>query len=1062
MRSGIRPGGARNQRGNHMKTSALRHRLLASTLLIGAATFGAPALAQVDPGAGATPQAPVVGGSSEAATTDQSNQTDANGTVAKAGGEEIVVTGSRIPSPNLTSVSPLTVIGSQEVKLQGTMRTEDLLNSLPQVFADQGSSLSNGATGTASVNLRNLGAVRTLVLVNGRRLVPGDPTFPVADLNFIPASLIQRVDVLTGGASSVYGADAVAGVVNFIMNKSFEGVQLDAQYSLYSHDNRAGPNLTDPLNARAFPYIRGNSFDGAARNVTLTLGTGLGDNRGHITAYASWRKVDPVLQADRDYSTCGYSTSSALGLAPGTFQCGGSSTGVPGRFRRTTNVALGAVPVYAPTGPSLTLNPAAPNGNGFRPYVGTRDAFNFNPFNYFQRPDERYSFGAFADYEISDAVKPYLEVMFMDDRSLAQIAPSGAFYGTDFFINCNNPFLSAGQATSLCGEQAGTSAVQSVYLGRRNVEGGARVDDLRHTSYRIVAGAKGVIAKGFNYDVYGQFGRAILNERYQNDFSRNRLNRALNVVNGPNGQPVCASAIPNATGQVIDANCVPYNIFSIGGVSQASINYLQTPGLRTGQTTEYVASASISGALGEYGLQSPLADEGIGIAVGTEFRKETLQLRNDIEFLTGDLAGQGTPFGVADATGSFSVYEAFGELQVPLINNRPFFESLSFNGSYRFSHYNTIGNTDTYRLGAEYAPVRGIRFRGSYNRAVRAPNIVELFTPATVQLFNSNGDPCAGEIDGGLVNGNTLAQCARTGVTAANFGTIDASPAFQYNQRTAGSASLRAETADSYTAGFVVTPSFLRGFSLTVDGFDIRVRNTIGTVGAEFSLNQCLQSGNPFFCNNINRAAGSGSLFTGNSFVDNPTQNLGKFRTRGIDVGASYRLQLSNLGLTRFGSLGFDFVGTYLDKFEVTPISGPQNVGTYDCSGLFGSTCGTPSPKWRHKLRLTLNTPANIQFSGAWRYFGKVKNDQESTNTLLGSGPGTADPVEARIKAVNYFDLAMSARVGDHYSFRIGAQNILDRTPPIVSSGIASNGNTYSQVYDALGRYLFAGATIEF
>ncbi|WP_068070679.1 TonB-dependent receptor domain-containing protein [Novosphingobium lentum] len=965
---------------------------------------------------------------------------------ADAPQQQIIVTGSRIANPNLTSISPVTVVSSQEVKNQGTTRVEDLLNSLPQVFASEGSSDANGASGIATVDLRDLGSVRTLVLINGRRLGAGDPSDVVADLNFIPGALIKRVDVLTGGASATYGSDALAGVVNFVLNTDFEGVQLDAQTSFYQHNNDySNANYLGALKARGYQQPIGNTVDGAGKNVNLTIGAGFDDGRGHVTAYAGYRRVNPVTQGDRDYSYCGYSAGTSSGS--NYYTCGGSSTAANGRFRRTQNVGLGANPVYSPTGTSFTLNPAAPGT--FRTYSSTRDGFNFNPYNYFQRPDERYTMGAFAHYKINDSFDPYLEVMFMDDHTRAQIAPSGAFYGTDFFINCNNAQASAAQLTALCGAAAGSATLQSVYLGRRNIEGGGRVDDLRHTDYRIVTGMKGQIADGISYDVYGQYYKALLTETYENDFSRAKLNRALNVVTGPGGTPVCASAIPNAQGQVIDPLCVPYNVFAIGGVTPGAVAYLQTPGKRDGASTEYIASGSLSFDLGKYGFQSPFAADGVQMAIGAEYRKEVVKLSNDQEFLTGDLAGQGTPFGVRDINGSYTVREFFGEVAVPLVSEKPGIYQLAFTGGYRYSDYSLTGSTNTYKLQMEYAPIQQVRFRAGYNRAVRAPNSLELFSTPNVGLF-AGSDPCAGASPTA-----SAAACALTGVTAAQYGTIDKNPANQYNQQTSGNTGLRPEKSDTYTLGVVVNP--LPNFSFTVDGYDIRIKQLISTLGAQFILNQCISGGNPFYCNAIQRAPG-GSLFTGTGFVANPTLNLGSEKTRGIDVTALYKL---NVG--RGESVSFDLVGTYLDKFEVEPVSGALSTGKYNCAGLFGLTCGTPLPKWRHKLRVTWADADGLSVSAAWRYFNHVTNDQNDSNPLLGNGPGTVNPEVARIPSVSYFDFTMSARIGDNYTFRVGVQNIMDKTPPVTDSNYTNNGSgTYAQVYDALGRYVFAGFTLNF
>ena len=948
----------------------------------------------------------------------------------EAPAKDIIVTGSRITNPNLTSVSPVTVVTAQELKNQGTTRVEDLLNSLPQVFANEGSTDSNGASGIATVDLRDLGPVRTLVLINGRRLGNGDPTDPVADLNFIPGSLIQRIDVLTGGASATYGSDALAGVVNFILKKDFEGVELDAQYSFYNHVNDFhSTNYDAALARRGYQAPRGNTVGGTGKNVTLTMGAGFDDGRGHVTAYAGWRQVNAVSQGDRDFSYCGYTASSSG-------SCGGSSTSINGRFRQTRNVGTGSQAVFAPTGPSFTLDPATNNTTrAFRTYSSTRDGFNFNPYNFFQRPDERYTLGAFANYEINDNFKPYLEVMFMDDRTRAQIAPSGAFFGTDFKINCNNALMSAAQRTSLCGANAGTPTLQSVYIGRRNVEGEGRVDDLRHTDYRIVLGMKGDIGEAWSYDVYGSLWRAELVERYENDFSRRKINNALNVVTDPVSlQPVCAAKL-NGT----DANCVPWNIFAIGGVTPAAAAYLATPGFKQGQSTEYVASAVLSGDLGKYGIQSPAADTGFQIAIGGEYRKERTELNNDIEFLTGDLAGQGAPFGVRDINAGYNVKEVFVEAVMPLVSDKPGIETLGVTAAYRHSSYSLVGQTDTYKAQIEYAPIKQVRFRAGYNRAVRAPNNLELFSTPNIGLFGGR-DPCAGAAPTA-----SLAACQRTGVTAAQYGLIDSNPANQYDQLTSGNGALRPEIGDTYTVGAVISP--ITNMSFTVDAYDIKVKKLIATYGANYVLSQCIAGNNTAtFCPLVQRAPGSGSLWYGGGYVVNGTLNLGEVHTRGIDVTALYKL---NLGAA--SSLTLDMVGTYLDKYDTTRIAG----GAVDnCAGSFGArACGTPLPKWRSKLRATYALANGLSISGAWRYFNGITNDD------LGNVPKEVE----KIPSVSYFDLSMSARIGDHYTFRLGAQNLLDKTPPFLDGNYSNNGsNTYAQVYDSLGRYVYAAIQLNF
>ena len=411
---------------------------------------------------------------------------------------ELVVTGSRIPQPNLSGVSPVTVVSDQELKLQGTTNVEDLLNSLPQVFADFGGGVSNGATGTATVNLRGLGSARTLVLIDGRRLMPGDPGTPSPDLNNIPAGLVKRVDVLTGGASAVYGSDAIGGVVNFIMNRDFEGVRLDSQYSFYQHNN-SNAVARSTIAGAPFPVAlpKKNVRDGETTDFTFVAGVNAPDGKGNVTAYGSYRHTEGVLQSQRDYSACSLAaTSGASPTIYDTRVCAGSSNSAFGRFRPLS-------------GGNFSVNP-----NGTRTFINFSNAlrFNYAPQNYFQRPDDRYTAGYFAHYKMSDMLELFSDFMFADDHTRAQIASSGLFQGTGsngnstFGINCNNPLMSASQQLALCKANAGTPFIEQGLLGFR-FAGLPRIDDLRHTSYRFVVGGRGDLAEGWSYEAYGQYGQ---------------------------------------------------------------------------------------------------------------------------------------------------------------------------------------------------------------------------------------------------------------------------------------------------------------------------------------------------------------------------------------------------------------------------------------------------------------------------------------------------------------------------------------------------------------------------
>jgi iron complex outermembrane receptor protein len=1099
-----------------------RQRLLTHTLVVGVAALATAAYAQ---DAAPAPPAP------EAPPADVQAQPPSGPAEAQPApsGQDIIVTGTRIPQPNLTSAAPITVLSNQDVKLTGTTRVEDLLNQLPSANASQASGMSNGATGTAEVDLRYLGAKRTLSLVNGRRLTPGDPagTSQAADLNLIPASLIKRVEVLTGGASSVYGADAVAGVVNFIMDTNFTGVRFDGQYSFYQHDNdcpgtAGGVSVCDALNARiaqglaGFSFPRGTVADGGTFDGTVSFGAAFDDNRGHAVAYFGYRKVNAVTQARRDYSACGLER----GLAATPFtpalpvRCGGSLTSAEGNvFIFDPNVTAAGSTAYT-FGPNRTI------------FNGTT-RFNFNPYNYFQRPDERYIAGAFADYEIEPAIKPYLEFMFMNDHTLAQIAPSGDF-GNTFTINCEiganiNPLMSQQAEDVLCAQPnlingflgtfplataapfntgapgsgtAGPGAPPLVFtdalgtqynlgffnLLRRNVEGGPRIADLKHTNWRGVVGSRGDLSKVWSYDAYFQYGRTDYSQVFRNEFSVARLNRALNVVTDTRadsptfGQPICRSVLDNT-----DASCVPYDVF--GTPSAAAIDYLNVFGVIEGQTSEQIADVNFTGALGEMGIQTPWSDEGVGINVGAEYRKEALTLNPDALFQAGDLSGQGAP--TLPVEGNFRVLELFGETQIPIIRHS-FIEEFSIAAGYRKSWYKTnpggdliddatglpvVGreySTNTYKISAELAPIADVRFRGSYNRAVRAPNIQELFAPQFVGL-DGGTDPCSAT--------ERVAAGLPGAITANDFGCLaqgmvvgqqtPSNPAAQYNGLLGGNPNLNPEKATTKTVGVVLQPRFIPRLALTVDYWDIKLDGAIQGFGADTILQDCLQNTTATTvapsCALIHRNPAGSLWLSPDGFVRDLAANVGGIKTSGIDVSGSYSHRAGGLG-----NLSASFIGTYLRKY----ITDNGLADPYDCAGLYGGVCsgGTvsssaPLPKWRHKARIGFQMPNGIGLSLQWRYIGKVKHEHTSSDEALA---GEVPIFGEKIKAFNYFDLASTFTIGDHYNFRLGVNNLFDRNPPLVGSSANScpvgscNGNTYPGTWDALGRYIYAGATLNF
>ncbi|TQV84096.1 TonB-dependent receptor [Exilibacterium tricleocarpae] len=976
--------------------------------------------------------------------------------------EEVTVTGSRIQKTNLISSSPVVQVDADDFLYRGITRVEDLINDLPQASATQTSGIANGSTGTAVLDLRGLGQERTLVLIDGRRLPPGSPISDGigADINQIPASLVKRAEVLTGGASAAYGSDAVAGVVNFIMVDDFEGVRLDIQNSVYHHDNDNG-RLQGFARDRGFDTPNGSVTDGDTIDISFIIGGNIGDGRGNITAYATYREIDPVLQADRDYSAC------SLDGAPDSFVCGGSSTIPQGRF-----TDFGALNGDDTSGYDLILD-----GNEFADRNG--ELFNFGPLNYFQRPDERYTAGVFANFELNQNAEVYTQMMFMDTRTNAQIAPSGAFFVTDD-LNCGNPFLSDQQFQRICGDfgltrddrvsdivvtrtnpvtMEETESRGSIAIGRRNVEGGPRNDDIRHTSFRGVFGIRGEINDNWAYDFYGQYSEVSLEQTYNNDLSITRIRRALDVVLDPDpesdtfDQPVCQSVVDGS-----DPNCVPWNIFQEGQVTQAALDYLVLPLFARGTTDQKVFSGYVTGNLGDYGLKLPAAERGVDVVVGLEYRSENLTYEPDQGYLSGDGAGQGGP--TLGVDGGIDVKEFFLETSVPIIEGKRFAEALTLDLGYRYSDYSTDETTNTYKVATAWTPSVDLRFRASFQRAVRHPNIRELFRPSGIELFDMANDPCAGEVvnnrigtrkvdeDNGAVfyefnpNGRTLEECVRSGVTPGQFGNISRSPAGQYNEVRGGSPDLEPEESDTVSVGFIYSPEFVEGLNLSIDYFDIDVENAIDNIGSEFTLNQCLDTGDAEFCDRIRRGETTGTLWIGEDAIISPDVNIGFFNVEGFDINVDYEFDISD-----YGSVNINYVATYLTTWDREDVPGQPVV---DCVGKWGATCENPKPELAHNMRATWFTPWDVTLSGSWRHIGAVDDLGEN---------------EADFDSQDYFDLAALWNITDQTQLRLGVNNVFDKEPPLTADAgpsIYGNGNTFPGTYDALGRYMFLGLNVGF
>ena len=955
--------------------------------------------------------------------------------------DTIVVTGSRIPRRNLTAVSPVTVVDKEEIVFQGVQTVEELLNRLPQIAPSQGLFMSNNATGTADVDLRNLGASRTLVLINGRRLAPGDPFYPNPDTNLIPPTLIQRVEVLTGGATSVYGSDAVSGVVNFILDTQLDGLRVDGQASVYQHNNRDDSGIGEALDQRGFIRPKGNTVDAGRQSVNVAYGNSFFDERAHLTIYGGYFKTSELRQDKRDYSAC------AVDLRDDyeTLVCTGSPVSYPGNF-------------FTNFGP-LTLG----EGRTFR-FGAT--PFNFSPWNFYQRSGRRWTGGGFADVEISDAFTPYVELMYLNDRTLAQIAPSGNFQNTQD-INCDSPLLSEQQRDFVCfdGNFVGQDVLPigdddfvivgeptpfidpvtgatyfrgNLAVGRRAVETGGRQADIRHKNLRLVGGFKGDPIRGISYDASYLYERAKADTRQLNYFSNSRMTRALDVITDPSsGQPVCRSVL---TGE--DPNCVPWDIFEIGAVTPEATAYLSIPATARGVVKEQVANINATIDLGEWDIRSPWAHEAPSFNIGAEYRKDQIDYVPDEISQSGDLGGAPSN---PEIHGSTKVKELFAEAQIPIVTDG-LVKRLAFELGYRLSWYSASDSdfsTDSYKIALDLTAVTGVRLRASQQRAVRAPNIVELFTPSIEDFFLD--DPCAG-----FSPKATVAQCALTGLSPAQYGQVipipEESGIADYNAIYAGNLDLQPEIAKTRTAGLVLEPAFLHGLTATIDWWEIRLEDAVAYVPGDTIVANCMGTEDPTFCERIHRDANGSLWLSPEGFIDTRLFNIGSLELQGVDIGINYRRDLG-----RFGSANLEFNGSYLHEYIV------DNGGlseSFDCAGRYGFDCFNPIPDWRHTARLTWEGRQGISVSLNWRYTAELK---------YRPFPDEVPLVPLKVPDQSFFDLAAVFRVEPDYTLRLGVNNIFDREPPLTIPCVGPcNGNTFPQWYDPLGRNFFAGFTVNF
>ncbi|WP_443584194.1 TonB-dependent receptor domain-containing protein [Sphingomonas sp. CLY1604] len=977
---------------------------------------------------------------------------------------DIVVTGSRLRSRGNETSSPVTVTDSEKFELSGSQTVEELLVQTPQFVGNSFNASGNGANqGVAALNLRGLGERRSLTLVNGRRFtVTGINS--LTDLNTIPNALVKRVEVVTGGSSAVYGSDALAGVVNFILRDDFSGAEVN-------FDNRLDERTKTPT-----------------RSIDLTLGGNFADKRGNAVISLDYYKRDSIVRGQVPFAATGYTDGCVT--SPSFDSTGGFGTPLPVTSGQTCTQAGGrsglvaansavipggrftGVPLFGSSASTPGLNAALaaaglqnltsfgftfdPNSNAARAALDPADRYNNSPLNEFQTPLERRMINAFAHFKVSEAVDLYAEGHYSNYTTDVQIAPL-ALSG-NILVNVNNPYVSAADREVLRQLDLAERGTTTVGAGNRNYTttagdglavlgnnrrisegGGARATSERNT-YRILTGVRGDISPNFKYDLYYSYARTSLRESQTNNISRSAFQAAILSQNG-------AAPALNPFGPNLDP-------VALARVQTESSNYTTT--------TQEVVAGNVTGSL--FSLPAGPVDANIGF----EWRKNAIDLRPDAFGRTGDVASAlGFPVAVA---GSTTVKEGYGEIRIPILADISFIRLLELNGAARYSDYSTagVGGVWTYSIGGQYQPVRDLTFRAQLQRAIRAPGVDELFAPQNPGTPVAN-DPCSSRAPSTQQTADVRALCIATGVPAANVFTSIVQPNAQVGTLTGGNPNLGPEKARTLTLGASFTPSFLPNFSISLDAYRIKLDGAIANLGGTIqnTFDLCytiLKDTSSQACQAIRRDPSSGEITsninTDPYYVQQFYANTGGIKTSGLDISTSYRFDVpwlsANGRLTLISDIG------YVDEYTLTPVQELPAVRN-ECVGGYGATCGLPIPRWKALSRIVYNDDL-FTFSVSHRYTGPIIRDNYLLPLRKGlTPPATTDVTAQRVKAFNYFDLSMIVNLPEQFKISAGVTNVFNRQPPLLGSGALTWGlNTAPGVYDIYGRSFFIGLNKRF
>lgn len=805
---------------------------------------------------------------------------------AATASSDIVVTGTRVRDPNLKSSSPVTAVTNQALLLSGSPTVDRLLNNLPQIAPSQNAT-SNRGDGIVSVDLRKLGPSRTLVLVNGRRMVPSSG-LGIVDLNSIPSALLERVEVVTGGASAVYGSDALAGVVNFILDKKYEGLGL-----------RAETGVSD----------RG---DGTNRLIEGTLGASFDDGRGNVVLSAGFSRRGEVRAADRK----GFGVSIN----------GGSATAPAGRI---DNIGLNPNPTagsFLGTGGTARDYAFTPDGNGIRGFINSLptattpgDRYNFSNKEFLQIPLERLSMAALGSYELAPSIEAFAETYFTHNEVNMRQGESPLTAGT---LSPTNPLLPQVARDMLAARPDPTA---NASFQRRLTELGPRLQTVTTDALQINAGLRGDLGRDWQWEVYYGYGRSEQTRVIRGGASQSRIN---------------ASLLGCPAGTVEAFGCRLIDFFGPNSLTDADVAYISVDNAKDKTVfTRNAASASITGPI----FQLPAG--AVSVAVGAEYRKDSFRYQPDDIRRRGDLAGF---YPSLPTAGSYDVKELFGELIVPVLADLPAIHRLTLEVGARYADYSSVGRVFTFKAGGSWEPIPDLRLRGLYQRATRAPSVFELFQGGDIaaQTFS---DPCATVAPTGAARPTPTAAVAticqlqgladpRTAGFTQIISTLDVN--------SIGNPKLREETSKTLTAGAVLTPRFAPGLSLSVDYYRIKVSDYINRAfgGVNGVIANCFASG-------VTTAAAYAAQpacqllsrrISGELIAELPLANVQTLKTSGLDIQANYALPLDRIGLGDIGTIDLAGTATYLRDYKTV---GQDYVGRI--SQNFGGI-----PKWRTSVDL--------------------------------------------------------------------------------------------------------------